>query len=122
MKFPPAFLAAMPLVLAAAAHALDVAGAAGTANPPTSAPEVHTRAIVRSISHEEGKRLYIRLKLIPRAKIPFSTVTYRVLDARLVAGLREGESVAFRAERLHGENVLTAIHKEAPCQRFEACK
>src|SRR5690348_8932507 len=57
--------------------------------------EVFTRAIVRSVVEEDsGRRHYIRLKLIPRGKIPFSTLTYRVMDASLVTGLREGDSVA----------------------------
>jgi len=112
-------LAVITLVLAS--PALDVAHAAGAGEPPANAAEVHTRAIVRSISKEDG-RLYIRLKLIPRSKLPFSTVTYRVLDARLIAGLREGDSVAFRAERLDGDNVLMAIHTATPCQRFKECK
>jgi hypothetical protein len=42
---------------------------------------VYTRATVRSVFEEDGgKRLYIRLKLIPRGKIHFSTLTFRVLD------------------------------------------
>jgi Cu/Ag efflux protein CusF len=114
-----ALAAVIPLLLAA--PSFHVADAAAAGDPPGSAAEVYTRAVVRSIS-KEGGRLYIRLKLIPRAKLPFSTVTYRVLDARLVAGLREGDSVAFRAERLDGDNVLVAIHAAAPCQRFEECK
>jgi len=120
MKSAFLLVAVIPLVLAA--PALNVACAAAAVEPPPSATDVYTRAIVRSISEEDGKRLYIRLKLIPRSKIPFSTVTYRVFDPRLMAGLREGQSVAFRAERLDGENVLTAIRIETPCQRFKECK
>lgn len=87
------------------------------------AEEVYTRAVVRGTSEEEGgRRLYIHLKLVPRAKIPFSTLAYRVLDRELVARLREGDSVAFRAERRDGENVLTAIRPAPPCKRFEKCE
>lgn len=120
MKTAFALVAAMPLVLGA--PAFDLAHAAGPVEPSASAPEVYTRAVVRSISKEDGERLYIRLKLIPRSKIPFSTVTYRVLDPRLIEGLREGDSVAFKAERLNGENVLTTIHAAAPCERFRECR
>lgn len=120
MKSAFVLAAVLPLVLAAPAPA--IASAAGPVEPPAGAAEVYTRAIVRSISRDDGKNLYIRLKLMPRSKIPFSTVTYRVRDARLVAGLREGDSVAFKAERIDGENVLTAIHKAAPCERFKDCK
>jgi Cu/Ag efflux protein CusF len=85
------------------------------------AEEVYTRAVVKSVATESG-RLYIRLKLVPRAKIPFSIHTYRVSDAKLVAGLREGDSVRFRAERQGGENVLTAIETAPPCERFSKCE
>ena len=84
-------------------------------------PEVYTRAVVKSVATENGQ-LYIRMKLVPRAKIPFSIHTYRVMDAKLVAGLREGDSVRFRAERQGGENVLTAIHTAPPCERFSKCE
>ncbi|HWI82407.1 copper-binding protein [Ramlibacter sp.] len=117
-----AFVLAAVIQLVLAGPALDVAHAAGVVEPPASAADVYTRAIVRSISKDDGRQLSIRLKLIPRSKIPFSTVTYRVVDARLVAGLREGDSVAFKAERRDGENVLTAIHTAAPCERFKECK
>ena len=120
MKAAFVLVSVIPLVLAA--PALNVAHAAGAVEPTASAAEVYTRAIVRSISRDEGKHLYIRLKLMPRSKIPFSTVTYRVLDARLVVGLREGDSVGFKAERLNGENVLTAIHTATACERFKECK
>ena len=98
-------------------------GKPDSSQPKGSDSEVVTRAIVRSVFQEDsGKRQYIRLKLIPGGKIPFSTLTYRVMDAALVAGLREGDSVAFRAERQDGENVLTAIRAVPPCQRFQRCE
>jgi Cu/Ag efflux protein CusF len=105
-----------------AAPGLNIANAGGSEESSAAATEVYTRAVVRSISKEDGERLYIRLKLIPRAKIPFSTLTYRVFDERLVQGLREGDSVAFKAERRDGENVVTAIHAAVPCERFKECK
>ena len=116
------FAFAVVVVLVLVAPASNPARAAGAVDPPASSAEVYTRAIVRSISDDEQKRLYIRLKLVPRAKIPFSTLTYRVLDARLVVGLHEGDSVAFKAERLNGENVVTAIRAVPPCERFKECK
>lgn len=83
--------------------------------------EVYTRAVVKSVAAENG-RLYIRLKLVPRAKIPFSIHTYRVMDAKLVDGLKEGDPVRFRAQRQGGENVLTAIETAPPCERFSKCE
>lgn len=110
------------LLVVLTAPTIEGARAAGTAEPSANAADVYTRGVVRSISEEDGNRLYIRLKLVPRAKLPFTTVTYRVMDPSLVAGLREGQSIAFRAERRDGQNVLTAIRLAQPCQRFQTCE
>jgi Cu/Ag efflux protein CusF len=102
--------------------AATAAPPAGSSGGPSQDGAVFTRATVRGVFEEDGgKRLYIRLKLIPRGKLPFSTLTYRVLDRSLVAGMGEGASVAFRAERIDGENTLTAIRPAPPCERFQKC-
>lgn len=89
----------------------------------TGTEAVTTRAIVRSVFHEDqGRRTYIRLKLVPRGKLPFTTITFRVPDRQLIAGVQEGDSVAFVASRVGGENTLTAITVVAPCQRFQPCQ
>jgi Cu/Ag efflux protein CusF len=103
----------------AAPIAEDAAVAAASASRPA---EVYTRAIVRSVFRDASGGDYIRLKLVPRAKLPFTTLTYRVLDRGLIAGVREGDSVAFRSERTRGENVLTAIRVVPPCVRFQKCE
>lgn len=83
---------------------------------------VETRATVRSISREDaGRRVYVHLKVVPRAKLPFTTLRFRVLDPALLAGLQEGSSVKFRAERLEGENTLTTIRAVPACARFQPC-
>ncbi len=97
-----------------------VQGPAASAQP---AEPVFTRAVVRSVFTEDGgKRHYIRLKLVPNGKLPFSTITFRVVDPKLVSGLKDGASVQFRAERRDGENTITAIRTAAPCERFEPCQ
>ncbi|QJW85281.1 hypothetical protein HK414_23480 [Ramlibacter terrae] len=116
------FVLSAVIHLVIAAYAPSVAYAAGAAEASATPADVYTRAIVRSISKNDQKHLYIRLKLLPGAKLPFSTLTYRVIDERLVAGLREGDSVAFKAERVDGENVLKAIQAATPCERFRECK
>jgi len=83
---------------------------------------VETRATVRSITREEsGQRVYVHLKVVPGAKLPFTTLRFRVRDAALLAGVQEGASVKFRAERIEGENTLTAIRVVPPCVRFQPC-
>lgn len=92
---------------------------------PAAAQEtssVETRATVRSITGEQGdKGVYVRLKVVPHAKLPFTTLRFRVRERALLAGLREGASVKFRAERIEGENTLVAIRAVPPCVRFQPC-
>lgn len=86
------------------------------------APKVETRATLRAVTEEDGGgRIYVHLKIVPRAKLPFTTLRFRVRDRALLAGLREGASVKFRAERVEGENTLVAIRAVPPCERFQAC-
>lgn len=117
------FLAAAVVLAPYAASAVSQAGLVDAQTALVGAPTVYTRAIVQSISEEDGgKRIYIRLKLLPRAKIPFSTLTYRVLDRSLIAGLHQCASVAFHAQRIEGENTLTGIRTATPCERFKKCE
>lgn len=83
---------------------------------------VETRATFRFVSEEDGgARVFVHLKVVPRANLPFTTLRFRVLDKALVAGLREGADVKFRAERIDGENSLIAIRAVPPCIRFQPC-
>lgn len=96
---------------------------------PTHAPRaaaqaapVEMRAIMRSISEEDGgKRAYVHLKVVPGANLPFTTLRFRVRDKALVAGLRTGSSVKFSAEKIDGENTLMEIRSVPACVRFQPC-
>lgn len=86
------------------------------------ASSVEMRAIMRSLTEEDGGKLaYVHLKVVPGANLPFTTLRFRVRDKALVAGLREGSSVKFRAERIDGENTLMAIRAVPACVRFQPC-
>lgn len=83
---------------------------------------VTTRAQVTSIFREDGgRRTYIRLKLVPRAQLPFTTITFRVREPSLIDAIDEQSTVEFTAERIDGENTLKTIRKVAPCVRFQEC-
>jgi Cu/Ag efflux protein CusF len=103
------------------------AGAASPAaptpgEPAAAADAVLTRAIVQSIVEQEGgRRIHIHLKVAPGAKLPFTTLTFRVPDRQMIAGLAQGQSVKFSARRIDGENTLTAIRAVPPCVRFQPC-
>jgi Cu/Ag efflux protein CusF len=119
----------MRLDFTAVALFLVAAAVAATAREKPTAPanlqqttQVETRATVRLVTEEDGgKRVYVHLKIVPRAKLPFTTLRFRVRDRALLAGLHEGASVKFRAERIEGENTVLAIRAVPPCVRFQPC-
>ncbi|MEJ8848518.1 copper-binding protein [Variovorax rhizosphaerae] len=82
---------------------------------------VFTRARVASFLQETDNRFYVRLKLLPSAKLPFMTQAFRVTDRSLLADIPEGAWVKFTSRRVDGENVLTAIHVVDECKRFQPC-
>lgn len=90
---------------------------AQTADPPA----VFTRAQLVSVFEEPDGKLYVRLKLLPRSKLPFATLSFRVAERSLVAGIAEGAWVKFGAQRIDGENTVTALHAVAECKRFQPC-
>ena len=91
------------------------------APPPHATPAVFTRARVTSFLQEPDNRFYVRLKLLPQAKLPFTTLAFRVTDRSLLADIPEGAWVKFTSRRVEGENVLTAIHMVDECKRFQPC-
>jgi len=106
---------------------LMAADAGAQARPPSGSEragessQVFTRAVVRSFFEEPDGRSYVRLKLLPKAKLPFTVQTFRVVDQALLAGLSEGSSVKFVSRYIDGENTVTSIHAAAECQRFRPC-
>ena len=89
--------------------------------PARAAEPVFTRARVTSFHEEHGGKFYVRLKLLPRAKIPFSTQTFRVADRALLTGIQEGAWVKFTSRHIDGENTVTSIQVVAECVRFQQC-
>jgi len=111
--------AAVLLLIAGAAAAQP--GVPGPAEAAAAAAPVYTRARVASFHEEAEGKSYVRLKLLPRAKIPFTTQTFRVTDRALLAGIAEGASVEFTSRHVDGENVVTSIRVVAECKRFQKC-
>jgi Cu/Ag efflux protein CusF len=89
--------------------------------PVCEAAPVFTRARVMSFYQEPGGATYVRLKLLPKSKMPFATQTFKVADRSLLDGIPEGAWVKFTSKRMDGENTVTAIHVVAECQRFQPC-
>ncbi|WP_326542458.1 serine hydrolase [Pseudorhodoferax sp.] len=111
------------VVAATREHAGEQAAFSPPASPAArQAGPVEMRAIMRSVTEEDGgTRAYVHLKVVPAANLPFTTLRFRVRDKALVAGLRDGASVKFRAERIDGENTLMAIRAVPACVRFQPC-
>jgi len=108
-------LATVAGALAHPAETKPVEAAAEAARPVT------TYARLTSFKEESDGKLYVRLKLIPRAKIPFTVQAFRVRDRTLLAGIAEGSWVRFTAKHIDGENTLTSIQVAPECKRFQEC-
>ena len=93
----------------------------GTAFAQDKAPRVYTRAVVRDLPTDGAQPALLRLKIAPRGKLPFSTLTFRVQDRQLLQGIALGDEVGFIAERRPEGNTVIALRKVAPCVRFQAC-
>lgn len=109
---------ALRRIIMAAASVIVMSGAAAQANEPTP---VFTRARLTSSYEEPGGKLYVRLKLLPRSKIPFATQTFRLTDRSLLADIPDGSWVKFTSKHIDGENTLMSIHTVADCKRFQSC-
>lgn len=123
------------LVAQCAVHAIGVvltasmacaAAQTGPVQPPgegAPAEPVFTRARLVSVVQEPGSggKILVRLRLLPRAKIPFTTQVFVVPEQALVADISEGAWGKFTARRIDGENTLTSIHMVPECPRFQTC-
>ena len=124
----PGCALATALVLAAACGAAGAqpvapAGAASAAvEGAAPAAPVYTRARLVSVEADAGgNATHVRLKLLPRAKLSFTTQTFRVANPALLHGISQGSWVQFTARHIDGENTLTSIRVTAECKRFEPC-
>ena len=124
-RCPQALLLGAVLVLAMPGCQAEASPAPRPAEPAGNASDasvVYTRARLVSFQKDAATgKGYVRLKLLPRAKIPFTVQTFRVRDPGLLEGIPPGAWVQFTARHIEGENTLTAIRATAECRRFEPC-
>lgn len=92
-----------------------------TASPAARPDRIFTRARLTSTFDEGRDKSYVRLKLLPKAKIPFQVQTFRLKHRALVADIPVGAEVEFLAEPIDGTNTVTAIRPVSECKRFEVC-
>jgi Cu/Ag efflux protein CusF len=112
---------ARALAMAALMAGAAAAQPAVPAQAGAEAAAVYTRARLVSVEREAGNKLYVRLRLLPRAKLPFTTQTLRVTDGALLAGIPPGAWVKFTARHVDAQNTLTSIHVVPECKRFQHC-
>lgn len=109
---------AMRRIIVSAMSAVAMSAAAAQANEPAT---VFTRARLTSTFEEPGGKLYVRLKLLPRSKIPFTTQTFRLAERSLLADIPDGSWVKFTSKHVDGENTVTFIQLAEECRRFQPC-
>jgi Cu/Ag efflux protein CusF len=80
-----------------------VISAAATAQTATL-----TDGEVRKVDKEAGK-LTLRHGPIANLEMPGMTMVFRVVDPRMLDGLKEGDKVRFSADRVNGSIAVTAI-------------
>jgi Cu/Ag efflux protein CusF len=117
-RFVLVIASSLSMAMAAPAHSAEpkvVEGAVEAVKPVT------TYARFTSFKEEPDGKLYVRLKLIPRAKLPFTVQAFRVRDRTLLEGIAEGSWVRFTAKHIDGENTLTSIRVTPECKRFQEC-
>ncbi|MBC7994009.1 MAG: copper-binding protein [Rhizobacter sp.] len=78
----------------------------GSSSTPATAPWVD--AEVRKIDTGAGK-LTLRHGQIQNLDMPPMTMVFKVADAKLLQGLKEGDKVRFTADKLNGAYTVTAI-------------
>ena len=102
-------IAALGLTVAFGAHAqtapasaADHAAHHGTAAEPTADGEV------RKVDKEQGK---VTLKHGPLTNLdmPAMTMVFKVLDPKMLDGIKEGDKVKFAADKVNGALTVTAI-------------
>jgi Cu(I)/Ag(I) efflux system periplasmic protein CusF len=93
---------AQPHPASAAGHAAHHAPAA------TGAAAALTDAEVRKVDREQGK-LTLRHGPLKKFDMPAMTMVFRVADAKMLDGLKEGDKVQFDAEKVNGAFTVTAI-------------
>ena len=99
-------------------------GTAAGQTPPSAGGEassrVLTRAVVRSLPGP-AEPITLRLKVLPRGKLPFTTIAFGLARPELAQGIQVGDEVGFIAERTEAGNTIVRLRKLAPCVRFQPC-
>lgn len=111
-------MALLALALSTAAQAQTTMGSqASSANPmPTASGAVADVAMadgeVRKIDKAQGK-VTLKHGVIANLEMPPMTMVFKVADPKMLDGLKDGDKVRFRADRINGAITVTAIEAAA---------
>ena len=102
------FAAALVMSFGAPAQTTSASGLSQADRPPTSVTAPQTDGEVRKIDQAQGK-VTLRHGPIENLGMPPMVMVFRVIDPRLLEGLKEGDKVKFSAEKINGAFTVTAI-------------
>ena len=94
-----------------AAGSAVASAANGTANATVAANVALSDGEVRKVDKEQGK-LTIRHGPLANLEMPPMTMVFRVKDPASLDQVAPGDKVRFRAEKIEGQYVVTAIEKK----------
>jgi Cu(I)/Ag(I) efflux system periplasmic protein CusF len=109
MKFHH-LVGATALLVAVGAHAQSTAASSAdraTQQSPIAAA-AQSDGEVRKIDKEQGK-LTLKHGPLKNFDMPAMTMVFRVVDTKMLDGLKEGDKVKFNAEKVNGAFTVTAI-------------
>lgn len=107
-----AVLALLTGAPAGAQGTAPAAGAAPVAAPNAAAPQATAKAEaeVRRVEPSTG-RIQLRHGYIANLDMPPMTMVFRVKNAALLDGLKEGDKILFTAEKIDGAYTVTSLEK-----------
>ncbi|MEF7612348.1 copper-binding protein [Aquincola sp. MAHUQ-54] len=110
MKFTRIITAAAMASAASLVHAQPAPASAAdhSAHHPAANSVPQSDGEVRKIDKEQGK-VTLRHGPLAHLDMPAMTMVFKVVDPKLLEGLKDGDKVKFTAEKVNGAFTVTAI-------------
>lgn len=103
-------IASFAAALGAQAQTVPTSGAEHAAHHSSAPAAPLGEGEVRRIDREQGK-LTLRHGPLDNLGMPAMTMVFRVVDPKMLDGLKEGDRIKFTAEKVNGALTLTALQK-----------
>ena len=102
-------IASFATALGASAQTTPASGADHAAHHPATAAVAQSDGEVRKVDKAQGK-LTLRHGPLENLAMPAMTMVFKVADAKMLDGLKEGDRVKFTADKVNGAFTVTAIN------------